>query len=279
MNDTSDAPAPRISFSTIALIEHPAEKVIELAAAWGFDGIDLCVSPRGHVAHDACDRTIADLRAMSEAHGLRVAGLYGYGGRKLLGGDGADDQALIRAEIRLASLLGTTSLRVFAGHEGEPAENAEGFAAALRPLCQEAQARGIRIVLPNHNDLAGTASRATALFRLLGLGSAGLIFNGPTLELAGQDPLTQLDLAWPLIERIEVKDFRRDGAGRPVPVALGEGDAFLGPLLAHAVARGFRGWVTVHYLRNLYPDAEDARAALPRSLAWLRKALSGSGDP
>jgi sugar phosphate isomerase/epimerase len=278
MNDATAVPQPRVSFSTIALIEHPVESVIELAAGWGFDGIDLCVSPRGHIASDACDRTVADLRRRADAYGLRIAGLYGYGGRRLIGAECAGDEALIRAEIRCAALLGATSVRVFAGHEGEAAENAAGFAAALRPLCAEAQGRGIRIVLPNHNDLAGTASRAAVLFRLLGHGSAGLIFNGPTLELAHHDPLAEMELAWPLIDRIELKDFRRDAAGRPIPVALGEGEASLRPLLARLAARNFGGWITIHYLRNLYPDAEDAREALLRSLAWIRQALAGPPD-
>lgn len=265
---------PKISFSTVGLIDKPIEEVIELAAAWGFSGIDLCVSPRGHVRHDTSAEQLERIRRRALSHAVQISSLYGYGGRGLLGGAVGVDEANIRSEFSIATRLGANRLRVFAGHEGEAPEHLGDFANSLRPLCEAALREGLLIIIPTHNDLAGDAGRATAMFERLGQDAVRLIFNSATLELAGMDPLAQLDACWPMIDRLEIKDFQIDQSGRAIPVPLGEGQASLDAVLAAALGRGFDGWMTVHYLRNLFPEAEDALTALPKSRSYLQRLLA-----
>lgn len=160
------------------------------------------------------------------------------------------------AELR----LGSRFLRTFAGWpEGQRAARWPAMIASLRSVCLEAERRGVRLVMENHNHggFVQTAADVTAIFEEVGSPALGLLLDtGNYLDgLASIAPTAAR--AW----HVHAKFTRVDGDGRDPGI---DHEAVLS-LLRGA---GYNGWISIEY-----EGAEPSRTAVPRALQYLSQVV------
>lgn len=267
--------ASTVAFPGLSLAELPAR-----AAALGLDGLALTVAERGSLRPDASDTEIRDVQARCRDLGIRVSALYGYAGRGMLGDAvaRASDLDLARRCIDLAARLEAPVCRIFAG-SGRPTDDlVDRFIEACRPAAEHAARAKVVLGFPTHHDLAYDPGSCRRLVEGFGQGRAGIIFNGPSLELDGIAPVATLREMRDLVIQAELKDWRREGA-QDIPVPLGEGEATVWPIVEALHATAFDGWVTLHHLKQHHPelpDLERGAAEAVRRLAANRRSAAAT---
>ncbi len=256
--------ASTVAFPGIALADLPAH-----AQALGIDGLAVTAGARGSLAPNASPSDIDAFRIGCRERNIRVSAVYGYAGRALLADPAVRQQDLDQARrcLDLAAQFEAPLCRLFAG-VGKPQDDLiDRFVAACEPIARHAASVGVRIGLPTHHDLAFDPPSCRRLIDGLGRDRAGIIFNGPSLQLDGIDPLTALHDMIDLVEQVELKDWRRiDGHEAPVP--LGSGEATVWPIVEALAAAEFQGWITLHHLKQHHPQMPDLSA---EAAAMVRK--------
>lgn len=252
----------RLAVSTVAFPGASAGDLPRLARALGVEGLAVTVSPNGSLRPDASGAEIEAFRTACHARGVRVSAVYGYAGRGMLADAVArrDDVDLARRCLDLAARLEAPLCRLFAGVSKPTDDLIDRFVEACEPVGVHAAGLGVKIGLPTHHDFAYDAVSCRRLIDGLGRDRAGILFNGPSMELDGIDPVTALDEMYDLVEQVELKDWRRV-AGHDVPVVLGTGEATVKPIMDYLAADGFDGWLTVHHLRQHHPELPELTSA------------------
>lgn len=249
--------ASTVAFPGMGLADLPGN-----ANALGIDGLAVTVSARGTMAPDVSQADIAAFRLGCLESDVHVSAVYGYAGRGLLGNAAArqGDIDLARRCLDLAAELEAPLCRLFAWTSRPTDDLIDRFVEACAPVTSHAAGLGVLIGLPTHHDLASSPASCRRLIDGLGRHRAGIIFNGPSMELDGIDPLAALGEILDLVEQVELKDWRRvDGHGVPVP--LGTGEATVLPIVEHLAARRFQGWITLHHLKQHHPELPHLTAA------------------
>ncbi len=170
-----------------------------------------------------------------------------------------DEEARTREWMATAERLGSRFLRTFAGWpEGDRAARWLAMIAALRSVCREAERRGVRMVMENHNHggFVQTADDATAILSEVGSPALGLLLDTGNYLDGIVSVKTTVARAW----HVHAKFTRVGDDGRDPGI---DHDVILA-LLREA---GYDGWISVEY-----EGAEPSRTAVPRALAYLRRA-------
>ena len=264
----------RLAASTVAFPGMALADLPDCASALGLDGLAVTVSPRGSMTPDASAEDVARFRLGCRERNVHLSALYGYAGRGLLGGSAEvqNDIDLARRCLDLAEALGAPVCRVFAGTSRPTDDLIDRFIERCRPVASHAAGLGVKLGFPTHHDLAFDPASCRRLIDGLGRDRAGIIFNGPTMELDGIDPVVALGEMIGLVEQVELKDWRRSG-GHEIPVPLGLGDATVMPIVEYLAAEGFEGWVTLHHLKQHHPELPDLTLAAGEA---VRAAYAGS---
>jgi L-ribulose-5-phosphate 3-epimerase len=168
------------------------------------------------------------------------------------------EEARTRAWMSVAQRLDARFLRTFAGWpEAGREARWPAMVASLRAVCREAERRGVRLVLENHNH-RGFVQRAADVEAILGAVDSPAL--GLLLDTGNYlDGLASIAATAARAWHVHAKFTEVGADGRDPKV---DHDAIL-PLLLEA---GYRGWVSVEY-----EGAEPGRTAVPRALDYLRR--------
>jgi sugar phosphate isomerase/epimerase len=144
-----------VGILTAPLRKRPLSEVIPWAAAQGIRGLEIDVTPGGHLDAGAVgDAQLEQLQGLLATHEVRISSLACYG---LLTGVGAERAAQARQNLEraidLAVRLGVDTVCTLAGFPVEGKNRArtiaEDLPAAFRPLLDLAGQRGVRLALEN----------------------------------------------------------------------------------------------------------------------------------
>lgn len=252
----------RLAVSTVAFPGVPPVELPGRVRALGVDGLALTVSDHGSLAADAPRNEIEAFRNACREKDVTVSAVYGYAGRGMLAEAGTRlrDIELAKRCIDLAAHLQAPLCRLFAGTSRGTDDVIDRFVEACEPVAVHAAGSGVKIGLPTHHDLAFDPVSCRRLIEGLGRHRAGIVFNGPSMELDGIDPVGALGDMIGLVEQVELKDWRRVG-GHDVPVPLGSGEAKVMPVVGCLAGAGFEGWMTLHHLKQHHPELPELTAA------------------
>lgn len=181
--------------------------------------------------------------------------------------------------IALAARLGHPVMRITLGSPAsrgtEPAAVlVDRLIAPTARAAERAAAAGVRLAIENHGDL-----RAEDLLEILarvGSPDLGITLDNVNLVRVGDDMLAGTRALAPHTLLVQLKDHPPTPDptvwGGPLSVALGEGIAPLGEIVAILAAAGYDGPVAVE-LASLGGTDVDELAMIERSVRWLRANL------
>ncbi len=216
-----------------------------------------------HVGEPTVER-LAEVRTAADRFGLEIVNIA------LMNNFGLADEGARRAEqqrtvrwMDVSKVLRTHFLRTFAGWpEGDRAHRWPQMLEALRDVAGQAERARVRLVMENHNHngFVRTADDVEAILDAVGSPSLGLLLDtGNYLDGVASIERT-VRRAW----HIHAKFTRvlPDGGDARVDYAV------IIPVLR---AAGYDGWLSIEY-----EGTEPSREAVPRALAYLRRAVNGS---
>lgn len=251
----------RLSASSVAFPDADLAELPRAAGATGVEGLALTVGERGALRPDMPPDAVDAVRRRCWDAGLAVSAVYGYAGRRVMLDRvaRAQDVDLAKRCIDLAVRLEAPICRLFASTQRGTDEEIDRFLEACTPIFDHAAASGVLLCFPTHHDLAYDAASCRRLVAGFGRSRSGIIFTGPNLELDGIAPLAALAEMSDLIEQVELKDWRRRGDDA-LPVAIGTGEALVWPVVEQLAVGGYRGWITLHHLRQHHPELPELDA-------------------
>jgi sugar phosphate isomerase/epimerase len=170
--------------------------------------------------------------------------------------------AHVKAWIDVAALLGSQTIRVFAGKAKKGSSEAEALKlaiAGLKEVSEYAGKKGVLLAIENHGGITSTADQLLALVN--GVNSPWLGVNLDTGNFH-TDVYASLEKAAPYAVAVQVKVHVREGKK-----AAEEAD--FKRIAAILKSAGYRGYVALEYEAK-----EDALTAVPRYLDKLREALA-----
>ena len=170
--------------------------------------------------------------------------------------------AHVKSWIDVVSLLGSQTIRVFAGRAKKGSSEAEArklAIAGLKEVSEYAGKKGVLLAIENHGGITSTADQLLALVK--GVDSPWLGVNLDTGNFH-TDVYASLEKAAPYAVAVQVKVHVREGKK-----AAEEAD--FNRIATILKTTGYRGYVALEYEAK-----EDALKAVPRYLDKLREALA-----
>ncbi|MFC0433897.1 sugar phosphate isomerase/epimerase [Kutzneria buriramensis] len=247
----------RYGFSTLGLPGASLDAVLALAAEAGCQGVELRCAEDEPVRPDL---GLTDRRAVVrrfQQTGIEPLGLASY----VRIGQPGDDAPVIDDVVRhiaLAADLGIPAVRVFPG--GATAEAVRRLSA----IAPTAAANGVRILVETH-DSHRNAQAVAELLDLVDSPAVGAIWDVLHTHLGGDAPADALNLLWPRLGYVQVKDAVDD----LTPVRLGAGTLPLETTVDALLDAGYDGWLVWEYEARWYPDATPLPAVLAEGIGWL----------
>ena len=233
-------------------VSQDLEKVIRFAVGFGLDGVELRTVWDKPV-HALSDKEIEQIKAMLEAHGLRVACIASPVFKCELDDAAAHREHLdhLRQCIRAAKSLDTNIIRLFTfWKRGPSAPVWERIKQQFRPAVPIAEAEGIILGLENEaSTYCATAAETRRFITEMDTPALKAIWD-PCNELYAEEGITPYPEAYRLVEpwmaHVHVKDARRAPASREASITpVGEGDVDWAGQLKELLAKGYQGYASL----------------------------------
>ncbi|MFD3547297.1 sugar phosphate isomerase/epimerase family protein [Streptomyces sp. NPDC058655] len=253
----------KYAFSTLGVPGTPLDRSAALAAAHGFDGLELRAHPEEPLHPDSpgAERA-AGVRLLDRA-GVTVVGVAGYAQVAAAGDDGPVLERL-RGLIRLATDLHAPYVRVFPGGAELPEAKADDHAVrrltAAAPLAERC---GVRILLETHDSHRTGTAVARVLDRVAHPG-VGALWDVLHTWLGGETPDESRRVLGAHLGYTQVKDVV--SAQDLTPLGLGTGVL---PLAEAVAAARPDDWLCWEYEKRWYPDAAELAGRLTRGREYL----------
>lgn len=231
----------------------------DLAASYGVDAIE----PTSYYFADTSPAYLVKLKARCTRLGLDISGTA-------VGNDFCHtEKDKLDAELKKVkewcercAILGGKTIRIFAGSlkKGDTEEQARSrCVAAIEEACDQAAKFGVILALENHGGITATADGLLSLVKSVKHDHFGVNLDTGNFHTA--DPYGDLAKLAPYAVVVQIKtEIQRAGAKKE--------DADLEKLIGILRNVNYRGYVALEYEAK-----EDAKTAVPRHLAELRKLM------
>jgi sugar phosphate isomerase/epimerase len=244
-----------LAFSTLGVPGMPLPEVARLAAATGYQGVELrCAAgePVTELPPETVRATLAD-------HGIAVLAVAGYTKIAAPGPDGPVLSEIAR-QVDLAAVIGAPYIRMFPGGSGDDSRAADRLAEAG----PRAEAAGVRLLVETH-DSHSRGADVTRMLRAAAAPGVGAVWDLMHTWLAGETTAESAEALRPWPGYVQVKDIA--GTTDRTPLPLGRGVLPLADCLRRLTPDT---WVSWEYEWLWYRHAP----ALPELLADGRRLIT-----
>ena len=268
----------KLAFSTLGCPGWPLAKVVENAARYGFEGVEL----RGL----AGELDLRKLPEFSAEHIERSRTLFEGAGIGIVSMDSSARLSQIGAEelrsnikeaedyIRLAAGIGAPLVRVFGGFipESITLEDAVArLARRLGKLGDLARERGVAIVVETHDSFL-TGKLLSEVMKLTDHASVGVVWDVSNCFWTGEPVEETAALLAPYLRLVHIKDSVLDGREARLTF-IGDGDVPIRHVLRLLAELGYDGYLSYEWEKVWQPDLPEPEQAFPQYTEKMRKYL------
>ncbi|MCZ6677117.1 MAG: sugar phosphate isomerase/epimerase [Candidatus Poribacteria bacterium] len=257
----------KLGLCTIAFSEKPLEAVIDIAADYGFDGVELWGKPP-HMPSEYDADAVKKIRDMVLRKGLEISAFGSYVNPLM-----AWHQRHLEDALKIAQGLGTDLVRIWSG--GGPSKSLHPdekrlITFRLIPLAQWAQFRRLTLGLEMHNNnLTDSVASILELIEEVKLPSLKTYYQ-PTFRPDADDPHEAATKLAPHIVNVHAQNADANGQA----CAIADGVVDYGKVLEVLAQRGYDGYVEVEFVHG-----EDKLAALQRDRDYLASLIGAFDEP
>jgi len=261
--------------ATIALRRYNVFHAVDLAKQAGFEGVEIWGKPP-HMPEEFDEQHVLKVRDRVRANGLKVS-MFGSYVRPLL----PDFEQKADEAIKIAKLLGTRRIRVWAGNK-EPNEADdelwENVSRQLREFALHAEDEGITLAAETHcGTLCATAEGCLRLLEMCA--SPNLKLNYQVFDPRTPDLERVIGMIGPYVVNVHAQNHR---PSRRVPDKLElclirEGIVDYDKMLSLLAEQGFNGFVEVEFLKGENESEEAMLESLRQDAAYLKELTAKYG--
>jgi sugar phosphate isomerase/epimerase len=259
----------RLAFSTLGCPDWTFERVVEAAAEYGYDGIELRLLDGELVGPSLGDEARRRVRSAIDGAGLEVCCVDTSFG--IADAEEELDDAI--ASIDLAADIGAPMIRLFGGApEDEPFDTTvQRVTERLRVLAERGRDVGVTVALETHDSFASGESTARVLAQAPN--DVGVVWDALNTFVAGEAHEASLRYVADRLVHVHVKDGGlADDPERNEP--WGDGVVPLGSIVAMLAANGYDRWLCVEWEKYWQPSIAEPEIVLPRYADALRAAVA-----
>ena len=263
----------KLSFTTMATPNKNAREAIEMAKKYGYQGIDLRISPvKGELLIDSSDNEIKEIRSILDDNGIELAGLLSYnevGSPEIGSWDDMRISLLKHMEIGLK--LKSPAIRMFGGnlHGDIPTgdyikRSAETILKALDE-CNE----NIDIVLQNHKG-SYNAMEGIELCKAVNSERFGLTFSPDHCLMLGENIDEVLKVIKPYAKQMYASDIVMNEDGSRKAILPGKGEVPLKTAYEAIGGDDFTGFVSFKWEKIWQDHLPEPEVALPHFINFWK---------
>ena len=233
----------KLGLCTIAFQEKPLEEVIDIAADYGFDGIEVWGKPP-HIPLEYDDTYVKNIKELAQQKGLAISA-YGSYVNPLMD----LHQKHFEDAFKIAHELGTNLVRIWSG--GGPSKSITPYDKRmilfrLVSLAQWANFRSIIMGLEMHNNhLADTVDSILEIIENTNMPSLKTYFQ-PLSRYDADEPHTAAQQLAPHVVNIHAQNF--DENGKACPIADGVVD--YSKIVETLGSEGYDGYIQVEFVHG-----------------------------
>lgn len=265
----SGKPRLRLGLAAYSMRDHLQGKLqpamtlhdfLEKAAAWDVDAVELTSY---YFPDEITPAYVSGLKRHCHLLGLEVSTTPIRNTFTVPAGPARDkDVAHVKRWLQIASDLGSSAIRIFAGDAPKGTDEAQArrhCVEAIEECADEAARQGVFLALENHGGVVATPQGLLEIVRAVKSEWFGVNFDSGNFH--GPDPYADLETIAPYAVTAQAK-VEIQPAGQPKQAAV------LGRVTAILRKAGYRGVVSLEY-----EAAEAPLTAIPRYLEALRAVL------
>lgn len=275
-----------IAYGTYAMPTLPLQEAAPLLAGIGFDGVEICVSPKhaGSMPHEMDRTRRAQLREQLVDLKLGVPALFATG--HLLQEDDAEHARTmehVRLCVELARELSAAEPPVIAMGIGGRTERWEELRGLIVERLQDyaglGREEGCILAAEAHCGAAVDRSeRALWVIETVDSPAVRLHFDIVHFYLSGEDEAQAVERLVPITAHTHTTDARRHGDGTFDLLLLGEGDLDAAKYVRAMADAGWDDYLTLEVSARLWGrEGYDLEAAARTSYANLGRAFAAAG--
>jgi sugar phosphate isomerase/epimerase len=277
-----------IAYGTYAMPTTPLEKAIPLLAGMGYDGIEICVSPK-HIASmpDAFDAARrSTIHGLLNEHGLGIPALFLTG--HLLQDDAkghTDNLEHVRRSLQLARDLGQEGTPVLSmgigGKSAQWAHVKNQIVERLGDYADLGQKEGFILAGEAHCGAAVDRSeRALWVINTVDSPHVRLHFDIVHFYLSGEDEAEAVQRLFPITAHTHITDARKHDDGSFNLLLLGDGNLDTVKYVQAMDEAGWNSYITLEVSAQIWTrDDYDPVQAAKQSYETLHNAFQKADIP
>lgn len=248
----------KLSFTTLGCPDWSMDKILDEAAAMGYDGIEI----RGLDGEMLAENMTAfkpgrqqDTFRKLKQHGLALVGF----GTSVNFHDATQTEVMIeqgKAAIDVCRTMGIPAIRVFGDKVPTPDEESkiiDQVIAGINDLCAYAEGSGVQVWLESHGDF-NRLERFLLLVQQVKYASFGLLWDiEHSDKVYGDNFKTFYEPLRNWIRHVHIKDHKRN-SGQFNLCRLGEGDIPIANIVQTMIADGYDGYFSLEWEKKWHPE-------------------------
>ena len=258
--------------ATIALRRYDVFQAIDLAAQFGLAGVEIWGKPP-HIPEEFDPEHIARVRDRVRANGLKVS-MFGSYVRPGL----PDFEQKAQDAIKIAKLLGTRRIRVWAGCKEPHEADEDDWQNITRALCEfalRAEDEGLVLAMEMHGGtLCATPEGCMRVIEMCK--SPNLKINFQVLDFRNPDVERIISMLGDYVVNVHAQNYRpsRREPEKLELCLIQEGLVDYEKVLSLLAQHGFKGFVEIEFLKGEHESEDAMLDSLRKDAQYLRELTS-----